>query len=282
MCFRLCAEKMPEMPEIETLARRLRKTIVGKRVVDVQLSGLPLRKPVADTFAAKLRGRTIRKILRRGKYLIAELEPKAFWVIHLGMSGSVLYHASASTGTKHSHAIFRFSDSTGLEYRDHRRFGFLAAYEVQRPGQIPEIRSLGKDPLRPGFNNKYLRPLLQKSQQEIKSFLLDQRKVAGLGNIYVCESLFLAQINPRRRCFTLNLEETTRLIAAIRKVLSIAIKNRGTSFSDFMDSDGKPGENKSYLMVFQREGEECVRCRAPIRRMRQGNRSSFYCSHCQD
>ncbi len=270
------------MPEIETLARQLRKTIVGKRVTEVHLSGLPLRKPIADAFAAKLRGRTILRILRRGKYLVVELGPKAFWLIHLGMSGRVLYHASARVHAKHTHAIIQFSDFTELEYRDHRRFGLLAAYEVDRLGQIPEIRSLGKDPLSSGFNHKYLWPLLQKSQQEIKSFLLDQRKVAGLGNIYVCESLFLAQINPKRRCFTLTFEEASHLVGAIRKVLRIAIRNHGTSFSDFMDSDGRPGENQSYLMVFQREGEECVRCRAPIQRMRQGNRSSFYCSRCQD
>jgi formamidopyrimidine-DNA glycosylase len=282
MCFRLSANKMPEMPEIETLARQLRKTIVGKRVVGVRLSGLPLRKPIADTLAARLCGRTVRKILRRGKYLVAELEPKAFWLIHLGMSGRVLYNAPPGVRTKHTHAVFQFSDSTELEYRDHRRFGLLAAYEVRRLGQVPEIRLLGKDPLSRDFDADYLWPLLQKSQQEIKPFLLDQRKVAGLGNIYACESLFLAQIKPTRRCFTFTSEHTTRLIGAIRKVLRVAIRNRGTSFSDFMDSDGKPGENQSSLMVFQREGKECFRCGAQIKRMRQGNRSSFYCSRCQD
>jgi len=270
------------MPEIETLARQLRKTVLGKRIVDIHLSGLPLRKPIADTFAAKLCGRTIRNILRRGKYLIVEFEPKVFGLIHLGMSGRVLYHAPATAGTKHTHAIFQFSDGTELEYRDHRRFGLLAAYEVLRPGNIPEIRSLGRDPLSSGFDDEWLRPLLLKSQQEIKSFLLNQRKVAGLGNIYACESLFLAGIHPTRRCFTLTPEEVNRLVRAIRKVLRAAIRYHGTSFSDFMDLDGKRGENRAYLMVFQREGEECVRCRAPIQRMRQGNRSSFYCFHCQE
>lgn len=273
---------MPEMPEIETLARQLRKAVIGKRVAEVHLSGLPLRKPIADTFAARLRGRTIRKILRRGKYLIVELEPKAFWLIHLGMSGRIFYPALARAGIKHTHAIFQFSDSTELEYRDHRRFGLLAAYEVTRLGQVPEIRSLGKDPLSSGFSDKWLWPLLQKSRQEIKSFLLDQRRVAGLGNIYVCESLFLAHIHPARRCLTLDSEETIHLVDAIGKVLRVALRHHGTSFSDFMDSEGKRGENQNHLMVFQREGEECVRCGAPVRRMRQGNRSSFYCSHCQN
>jgi formamidopyrimidine-DNA glycosylase len=272
---------MPEMPEVETIVRQLRKTIIGKRIVKVHLSGLPLRKPIAETFPANLHGRTIRKILRRGKYLVAELDPKAFWLIHLGMSGRILYHPTASAVAKHTHAVFQFSDATELEYRDPRRFGLLAAYLVLQPGHIPELRSLGKDPLSAGFNSKWLLPLLQNSQQEIKSFLLDQRKIAGLGNIYACESIFLAQIHPARRCFTLNPKEAARLVEAIRKVLRAAVKNNGTSFSDFRDSNGKHGGHQDSLMVFQREGEPCVRCRGPVQRMRQGNRSSFYCSNCQ-
>jgi formamidopyrimidine-DNA glycosylase len=272
---------MPEMPEIETLARKLRRRLVGKRIARVSLSGLPLRKPIAGSFAGNLRGRTIRKILRRGKYLIAELEPRAFWLIHLGMSGRILYHDKSEAGTKHTHVLVRFSDSTELEYRDPRRFGLMAAYDALQLNQIPEIRSLGKDPLSTGFNGKWLESRLQASRQEVKSFLLDQRKVAGLGNIYVCESLFLAQNHPRRRCFTLASEETARLANAIREVLQISIRRRGTSFSDFVDSDGNPGENQNYLMVFQRDGKECVRCRTPIKRIIQGNRSSFYCPDCQ-
>jgi formamidopyrimidine-DNA glycosylase len=273
---------MPEMPEVETLARRLRKTVVGKRVAEVRLSGLPLRKPIEESFASRLHGRTIRKIARRGKYLLAELDPKAYWLIHLGMSGRILFHGRENAVTKHTHAVIRFSDSTELEYRDHRRFGLLAAYEVPRPGLIPEIRNLGMDPLSPRFDGKWLWPLLRDSRQEIKSFLLDQRMIAGLGNIYACESLFLAQIHPSRRCFTLDRPQTRHLVGAIRKVLRVAIQHNGTSFSDFMDTDGKPGRNQDYLMVFQREGEACYRCRMPILRIRQGNRSSFYCAKCQN
>ncbi len=270
------------MPEIETLMRQLRKALTGKYITEVRLSGLPLRKPVGDTFSSKLRGRTIRKIQRRGKYLILELEPKAFWLIHLGMSGRIVYRPKTRIKHRHAHAVFRFSDSTELEYQDHRRFGLLAAYEVLHPGQIPEIRSLGKDPLSSSFCGKWLWTQLQKSRTEIKSFLLDQRKLAGLGNIYVCESLFLSRIHPARRCFSLTPEEAARLAAAIKKVLRTAIRHNGTSFSDFADSDGKPGENQDYLSVFMKEGEKCVRCGAPIQRMRQGNRSSYYCYYCQN
>ena len=273
---------MPEMPEIETIARQLRKTIVGKRIEAVRLSGLPLRKPIAQDFCARLRGRMIRKILRRGKYIVAELEPKAFWLIHLGMSGRVLYQARASGRTKHTHAVVRFSDATELEYLDPRRFGMLAAYEVPGPAQVPELRALGKDPLSSGFCSKWLWPVMKKSRQEVKSFLLDQRKIAGLGNIYACESLFLARIHPARRCCTLTKGEMSRMASAIRKVLRIAIRNNGTSFSDFMGLDGSRGKNQGFLAVFQRDGEACVRCGAPIQRIRQANRSSFYCPTCQN
>jgi formamidopyrimidine-DNA glycosylase len=201
--------------------------------------------------------------------------------MHLGMSGRVLYHAPAGESTVHTHAIVRFSDSTELEYRDHRRFGLLASYEVLQLCQIPEIKSLGMDPLDSRFNRDWLWPLLQKSRQEIKSFLLDQRRIAGLGNIYACEALFLAQINPARRCHTLTLSETVQLVDGIQKVLRLAIRHQGTSFSDFMGPDGNPGGNQVNLKVFQREGKECVRCGALIHRIRQGNRSSFFCSRCQ-
>lgn len=269
------------MPEVETIARQLRKVIIDKRITEVRLSGLPLRKPISNVFAEQLYGRRIRKILRRGKYLIVELEPKAFWLIHLGMSGRIFYHESSCAGTKHSHAIFRFSDATELEYRDHRRFGLLAVYENLILDQIPEIHALGKDPLSPGFDREWLYSKMQKSRQEVKAFLLDQRLVAGLGNIYVCESLFWARIHPARRCFDLTSEESSRLVGAIRKVLRSAIRNHGTSFSDFVGADGNRGQNQNLLKVFQRAGAPCLHCQTPIQRVKQGNRSSFYCPNCQ-
>jgi formamidopyrimidine-DNA glycosylase len=272
---------MPEMPEVETIARRLRKKIVGKRISHVQLSGFALRRPLAHDFSAKLRGRSVRKILRRGKYLVAELEPRSFWLIHLGMSGRLLYHAVPETTARHSHVIVRFSDSTELVYRDPRRFGLMAVYEGMPLDRIPEVRALGKEPLSRGFNGNWLGSQLKKSRQEIKSFLLDQRKVAGLGNIYVCESLFFAGIHPQRRCCTITGGETARLADAIREVMRSSIRRHGTSFSDFVDSDGNPGENQSHLMVFQRDGQKCVRCSSPINRIVQGNRGTFYCRGCQ-
>ncbi len=272
---------MPEMPEVETIARNLRKAIVGKCVSDVRLSGKPLRRPIADTFVATLSGRTVRRIHRRGKYLIAEMEPCAFWVIHLGMSGRILYHPQAVQKANHTHAAIRFTDDSEIHYQDHRRFGLMAAYEVPLLADIPEVQSLGLDPLGSRFDMQWLHQQLRKSHQPIKAFLLDQKKIAGLGNIYVCEALFRARIRPQRRCHTISLDESAALVRAIVQVLRQAIRNRGTTFSDFLDSDGKFGYQQNYLRVFQRDGERCRRCRSVIRRLHQGNRSSFFCPGCQ-
>jgi formamidopyrimidine-DNA glycosylase len=272
---------MPEMPEVETIARQLRKVIIGKRMVEVKLSGFPLRKPVAKDFPAMVCGRSITSIHRRGKYLLVELAPKAFLLIHLGMSGRILYLEQSSQGIKHVHAVFRFSDSTVLEYRDPRRFGLLSVYEVPEIEQIPELLTLGMDPLDRRFTGKQLASYLSKSRKAIKDFLLDQRIIAGLGNIYVCETLFEARIHPMRSCNMVTLDEASCLAAAIQKVLRTAIKNNGTSFSDFLGVDGKRGGNQRFLTVFQKDGVACIRCKTPIQRMRQGNRSSFFCPKCQ-
>ena len=272
---------MPEMPEVETIARQLRKAIVGKAVSDVRLSGLPLRRPVDPAFSAALRGRKVVAVRRRGKYLVLQLEPQAVVLVHLGMSGRIFFRGTDFEPTPHTHGIIGFADGSLLEYRDPRRFGMLSAHDGRRMRDIAELMALGKDPLSPGFDRGWLWPRISRSRREVKSFLLDQREIAGLGNIYVCEALFHAKIHPARRCDTLTQEEASRLVHAVRKVLRAAIKNRGTTFSDFMASDGEPGNNQRFLRVFQREGRKCLRCRAVIRRLRQANRGSYYCPGCQ-
>jgi formamidopyrimidine-DNA glycosylase len=272
---------MPEMPEVETIARKLRRSIVGRSVREVRLSGFSLRKPVAKSFAGILTGRTIVGIRRRGKYLVVELEPKAYLLIHLGMSGRVFHHRRDGKLQHHTHAVISLSDGSVLEYRDPRRFGLLAAYDIRRINDIPELRGLGRDPLSDAFNREWLWPLISRSRCNVKSFLLDQRKITGLGNIYVCEALFRAGIHPARRCYRLTRGEVGLLVRAIRRVLRTAIRNQGTTFSDFTASDGAPGSNQNYLRVFQREGRKCRRCGTGIRRLRQGNRSSYYCPGCQ-
>jgi len=272
---------MPELPEVETIARALRASVVGKQVAEVRLSGLPLRRPVAADFAAGLKGRTITGIERRGKYLILEVEPHGYCIIHLGMSGRLLHCPPRSRRTRHTHAVIRFLDQTELHYRDHRRFGLLALYNAPHQDGIPELRRLGKDPLSAGFTIRWLWPLLREGRREVKSFLLDQRQIAGLGNIYACEALFLAGIHPARRCGRISRVRGARMVRAVRRVVRDAILHRGTTFSDFMDSDGQTGDHQSYLRVYHRQGKPCYRCGCTIRRLIQGNRSTFYCPHCQ-
>jgi formamidopyrimidine-DNA glycosylase len=272
---------MPEMPEVETIARKLRRSLVGKQVTQVRLSGFSLRRPVAASFTEILPGRRISKIRRRGKYLAIELEPRAYLLIHLGMSGRVFHRDGTGDFSRHTHALISLSDDTVLEYRDPRRFGMLAVYDVLRMREIPELQRLGRDPLDAGFDGEWLWPLISGRRCEIKSFLLDQRRIAGLGNIYVCEALFRAKISPARRCCSLSRGEVESLVSSIRRVLRAAIRNRGTTFSDFMASDGERGSNQRFLRVFQREGRKCRRCGREILRLRQGNRSSYYCPGCQ-
>jgi formamidopyrimidine-DNA glycosylase len=272
---------MPELPEVETIARRLRHSITGKRIAGVCLSGKPLRRPIPRDLAALLKGRMIRTIHRRGKYLILELTPHAFWLIHLGMSGRLFYATDPGERRQHTHASIQFTDGDELQFCDPRRFGLMDLYQVSKIEALPEVRRLGMDPMEPEFDGNRLWPALQQSRREIKAFLLDQSKIAGLGNIYACEAMYHARIHPGRRCNRLSRQEAATLAFAIRRVLQTAIRNRGTSFSDFKDSDGEPGTHQRFLHVFQREGERCRRCRCTIGRTKQANRSTYFCPGCQ-
>ena len=158
----------------------------------------------------------------------------------------------------------------------------LAVYEVAKISQIPEIAALGVEPLSSGLNRDWLAGRLRPCRRDLKAFLLDQGEIAGLGNIYACEALFRARLHPLRRCFTLNREEAGRLVCAVRRTLGDAIRHRGTSFSDFRDANGKPGDHQRFLRVYQREGEKCSRCGSLIARLCQSNRSTYYCPGCQN
>jgi len=273
---------MPELPEVETIARKLRPAIAGKRIAAVFLSGKALRRPVPADFAARLLNRTVRTIHRRGKYLIVEMRPHAFWLIHLGMSGRLSYMPGAAKRPRHTHATICFAGGGELQYFDPRRFGLMDVYELPRLEELPEVMQLGKDPLSSKIAAAWLWQELAHTRRDIKSFLLDQRRIAGVGNIYACEVLFRARVHPERRCNKLNRSDAAALARAIREVLQAAVDHRGTSFSDFRDSDGAPGEHQDFLQVFQREGEKCRRCLAVIHRLRQGNRSTYYCPRCQE
>jgi formamidopyrimidine-DNA glycosylase len=273
---------MPELPEVEWVARTLRPRLVGRRVLEVESSGLPLRRPIdLGRLRRALRGATVDAVERLGKYLLIQTSSAHTLVAHLGMSGRFVFAPPAAARAPHTHAVFRLDGELELRYVDHRRFGVLAVYAAARARRSPELAGLGLDPLDAAFTVEHLRAQLAATRREIKTFLLDQTRLAGLGNIYAAEALFRAGIAPRRRADRLPGAAAERLHAAIRAVLRDGITHRGTSFSDYVDAEGVPGDNQARLDVYGRDGQPCRRCGRPIRRLVQGARSTFYCPTCQ-
>jgi formamidopyrimidine-DNA glycosylase len=273
---------VPELPEVEMVARTLRPRLVGRRIVGVETSGKPLRRPIDRARLRKIAvGATVESVSRTGKYLLVALSSQHTLVAHLGMSGRFVFAQPDVARPPHTHVVLALDDGLELRYVDHRRFGILRAYATERVRQSAEIRILGMDPLEEAFTVEYLRARLRETKRDVKSFLLDQTRIAGVGNIYACEALFLAGIAPRRRTHTLGDARAAKLHGAILQVLRAGIANRGTSFSDYVDAEGTAGENQNTLHVYGREGEPCHVCGRPIRRLVQGARSTFYCAECQ-
>jgi formamidopyrimidine-DNA glycosylase len=272
---------MPELPEVETVARTLRPRLVGRRIVEVETSGLPLRRPVERARLKKLAvGATVRSVDRIGKYLLVDLSSETTLLAHLGMSGRFQFAPPEAARAPHTHVVFTLENGVELRYVDHRRFGILRAYESATVRASPELSILGPDPLSEGFTVEYLAAELRGSKRDVKSFLLDQTRIAGVGNIYACEALFRAGISPRRRTNRLA-KQAEALHEAVTAVLREGIANRGTSFSDYVDAEGEFGSNQHSLNVYGREGASCRRCGTAVRRLVQGARSSFYCPKCQ-
>jgi formamidopyrimidine-DNA glycosylase len=200
---------------------------------------------------------------------------------HLGMSGRLLFAAPDDACLPHTHARFRLDGGLELRYVDPRRFGVLRVYPADQVRASVELAGLGPDPFDPAFTVEYLADAVRGSRRDLKGFLLDQTRIAGLGNIYACEAMFHAGVSPRSRTDRLGRARAARLYHAIRQVLEASIANRGTSFSDYVDADGQEGENGAALHVYGREGEPCRTCGRKIKRIVQGARSTFYCPGCQ-
>ena len=278
---------MPELPEVETVARSLRPHLVGRTIRRVETSGFSLRRPVdADHLTHASVGARIEAVDRIGKYLLVRLSRGHVLLSHLGMSGQLLFSPAASARAAHTHVVFQLAPLRGgngdeLRYVDPRRFGVLVAYAERDLAMCPELHSLGPDPLSESFTLDYFLAEARTSRRDIKQFLLDQNRIAGLGNIYVAEALHAAGISPRRRADRLGPARVEKLHAAIRSVLFSSVERRGTSLRDYVDADGASGGNQHHLAVYGREGERCHACGAIVRRLVQGARSTFYCPGCQ-
>jgi len=277
---------MPELPEVETVRRALERHVTGRTVRTVWLSGLALRKPVPLVLARRAPGRTILGVRRHGKFLLVDFDGGARIVAHLGMTGHFRFHATEpgppSSLVAHTHAVLHFVDGSALSYEDPRRFGML---DWASPGVADSVAlgptGAGLDPMVERMDGARLALLFARCRGPIKHLLLDQKRIAGIGNIYASEALFRAGIGPRRLAHTLSLPERNRLALEIHAVLDQAVEGRGMTLSDFRDLDERPGSYGESLLVYDREGEPCLKCGASIRRIVQTGRSTFFCAECQ-
>jgi formamidopyrimidine-DNA glycosylase len=265
---------MPELPEVETIRRGLERRLCGAKIAEIEIREARLRRPLDVASLRRIVGRTIRSVGRRGKYLLFDVGEGLLWLAHLGMSGQLLLTRVGAPAQPHEHLRVRLEPPGVLVYRDARRFGWM---RVGRAEELEELRRLGPEPLGEEADLASLPERLRSSRRSVKAALLDQATVAGIGNIYANEILFRAGIRPFRRGCRLRRDEAARIVRAMREVLAEAIARRGTSFSDYLDSEGAPGAFQHELSVFGREGLPCRRCGCPIRRRVHLGRSTFYC-----
>jgi len=273
---------VPELPEVQTVVNDLiAAKLVGQVILKVEIRWLKIiAEPDAEKFATEIQNRKITAIARRGKFIIIELEPVKFLLVHLRMSGKFSLAAPDYPISKHEHLIFTLNDGRQLRYHDTRKFGRF--WLVNQPEKV--IGKLGVEPLSADFTVEILTENLRKHHRQIKPFLLDQTIIAGLGNIYVDEALWEACLHPLRMADSLNDQEIASLHQAISKVLRQGLANQGTSLGNGkgnFQSVGKRARNQEALKIFRRTGQACPRCGATIERLKVGQRSTHICPHCQ-
>src|SRR4051812_37220673 len=276
---------MPELPEVETIRRGLDREVVGKRVKTVQVSGTrTVRRQTKKQFITRLEGAKITGVDRRGKYLVLKLDTGELLVIHLRMSGQLLRAQAREKAPKHTHVVITFTQGGLLRFVDPRTFGemFVTKYD-ELDEQVEELAHLGIDPLETAMSWELFGHLLAERHARLKNLLMDQKFMAGIGNVYSDEILFTAGLRWDRMSDSLSQQEIRRLYRAISETLQDAVKHRGSSLADeqYVDLFGQPGEYQQYHQVYDREGLACQRCRRPVHRARFSNRSTFYCEACQ-
>ena len=270
---------MPELPEVETSRRGISPHIKGQTISAIEIRHSTLRWPVPVKRLKKLVGEPLLSVERRGKYLKL-ICPSGYILIHLGMSGSLRILTEYQKPEKHDHIDLLMSNGVVLRYNDPRRFG---CWLFQEDASVDHklLATLGPEPLDDAFSDDYLYAHSRKKSKNIKTFIMDSHIVVGVGNIYASEALFKAGIHPEKPAGKVSKARFVQLVAAIKAVLSAAIEQGGTTLRDFTNSDGKPGYFKQELMVYGREGEPCFICQKPIKNIKLGQRSTFFCSQCQ-
>jgi formamidopyrimidine-DNA glycosylase len=287
---------MPELPEVETVRRGLQPHLEGARLARVEQRRPDLRFPLPDRFAQRLTGARIERLERRAKYLIAPLDTGETLVAHLGMTGRFLIEAAApgkfaagefaheaGGDPKHTHIVFHTERGATVSFNDARRFGYMDLIPSAGLERHAWFAGLGPEPLGPDFGPQVLADGFAGRRQSVKATLLDQRVVAGLGNIYVCEALYRARINPERAAGDLRPVELKRLAGAVKAVLEAAIEAGGSTLRDYRNAEGALGYFQHAFQVYGREEQPCLtpRCAGTVRRLVQGGRSTFFCATCQ-
>ena len=306
---------MPELPEVETVRMGLLPVMEGHRFTHVETRRGDLRVPFPNDFAGRLTGRRVKKLWRRAKYILGDLDDGETLVIHLGMSGRMSVHvaggAAKKLGTyvhdiiregdettvghdKHDHVVMDTDAPARIVFNDHRRFGLMLLIQTDELDQHKLFKGLGVEPLSDDLDAAFVKSALMGKKTPIKSALLDQRVIAGLGNIYVCEALFRSGISPKRLAMKVSAEQIARLVPAIKSVLREAVKAGGSSLRDHKQTDGELGMFQHNFKVYGREGKPCPgtassseaighkkACKGTIKRIVQAGRSTFYCPKCQ-
>ena len=275
---------MPELPEVETVMRGMQPALEGKKLINIEARCDSLRWPIPNNFADRLRGRRVINIARRAKYILWYLDDETVMILHLGMSGRVSITAKRpSKIEKHDHLIFTTEEGAVIRFNDARRFGMVDLSTSRSIFQHKLLRQIGPEPLGNDFNELSLKEMLRGKKTTIKNALLDQRVVAGLGNIYVCESLFRSNISPKRLALNVKGKRLKALSLNIREVLNEAILAGGSSLRDHAQTNGDIGYFQHNFMVYGREGQACKKngCGNKVKRIIQSGRSTFYCAKCQ-
>ena len=286
---------MPELPEVEIVKKSLSKMINKAKIINIKIYNKNLRYKITNSFSRELIGSKVLKISRRSKYLIFHLKEKIL-LVHLGMTGKILltkvsdnklfktsFYYDLNIIEKHSHLFFLFNNGYKLIYNDVRRFGFFKLYNTKKLNKIIFLKKLGLEPFSNKFNIKYFMKFIRNRKVNIKSLLMDQRFVSGLGNIYVNEVLFMSRIMPLRACNSLSPTEIKKLILNIKKILKLSISKGGSSIKDFKNTLGKSGNFQQFFHVYGHKNKICSRisCGGMIKNISISNRSSFYCNKCQ-
>ena len=288
---------MPELPEVETVRRDLLKVLLGQKITALKIFSASIVKTAPATFSKKLKGATITALKRRGKLLIIELDrPNLFLLVHLKMTGQLIYLSPAALITgghtfsgaerkrefpnRHTRVSFTFADGSHLFFNDLRKFAYLKLVDKEALDKII-ASNYGPEPLDKNFSHDLFAASLKKSSRSIKAVLLDQKVIAGLGNIYVDEALFAAGILPDRVSKSLKPAEVSKLFKVIPEILKKSLKYRGTTFRNYLDGRGRSGNFSKQLQVYGRDGEKCYHCQETLKKIRLAGRGTHYCPKCQ-